>query len=80
MSKRKKRGGTMKFLLKLAGTVLALGLAFMCVTGIIASVKGEGHMEYIKSWGNPAVEETIEDETPADEITEDNQENKEVVA
>ena len=59
--------------------LLAIGL-FFGVVAVMGAVNNRGVIEEMKSWGNAAIEETVEDETPADEIVEDTTVETEQVA
>lgn len=59
--------------------LLAIGL-FFGVVAVMGAVNNRGIIEEMKSWGSPAVEETVEDETPSDEVVEDTKDETTQVA
>ena len=59
--------------------LLAIGL-FFGVVAVMGAVNNRGVIEEMKSWGSPAVEETVEDETPSDEVVEDTKDETTQVA
>ena len=68
-----------RFWQALISILLVIGLFFGAVA-IMGAVNDRGVIDELKSWGNPAVEDTIEDETPADEVVEDAKEETKQVA